>query len=134
LEQTFVCVPEGENPDDYLIAEAVWVSSLDREIGFCNRCYERGLFARLRPEEIAALHWSFGRCEADDSRETIRKKLGRLLLAVKETPCGEVYYALAYAFDLLGNRGKAREWATKAVSWPGNYPGKEIAQEILRRE
>ena len=88
----------------------------------------------LTPEEVAALHWSFGRCQADDSRQTIQKKIGRLLLAVEDLPCGEVYCALAYAYDLAGREREAREWAAKAVSWPGKYPGKEAAEEILRRE
>jgi len=132
LEQLSVCEPEGENPDS-LIAEAVWVSPLDREIGFCGRCYERQLFVSLKPEEVAALHWSFGRCDRDDSRQTIEKKIRRLLLAVEGLPCGEVYSALASAYDLAGSDHEAREWATQAVSWPGSYPGKEAAEEILSR-
>ncbi len=104
LEQLYVCVPEGEHPDEYLIAEAVWVSPLDRQIGFCGRCYQRQLFVGLKPEEIVALHWSFGRCDADDSRQTIEKKIGRLLLAVEGLPCGEVYCALAYAYEPVRQR------------------------------
>jgi hypothetical protein len=134
LEQLYVCVPEGGNLDDFLIAEAVWVSPRDRQIGFCNRCYDRRLFAGLHPDEIAALHWSFGRCESEDSPEIIEKKIERLLLASEGLPCGEVFCALAHACDLAGRRADAREWAAKAVSWAGTYPGKQVAEEILRRE
>jgi hypothetical protein len=134
LEQTHVCVPDGEDIYDHLIAQAVWVSPRDRKIGFCNRCYDRQLFAGLHPDEIAALHWSFGRCEAEDSSEIIEKKTRRLLLAAEGLPCGEVFCALAYACDLAGRRTDAREWAAKAVSWAGTYPGKQVAEEILRGE
>jgi hypothetical protein len=132
LEQPHVLVPEGKNLDEYLIMDAVWVSPLERAIGFCGRCYQGRLFAGLDQEEVAALHWSFGRCEPEDSQQTIEKKIERLLLAVEGLPCGEVYCALAYACDLAGRNPEAREWAAKAVSWTGKYPGKEVAEEILR--
>jgi hypothetical protein len=134
LEQTYVYVPHGADPDDYIIKQAVWVSPSGREIGFCDRCYERQRFAGLQADEVAALHWSFGRCEPEDSPETVQKKIRRLLLAVEGLPCGEVYSALAQAYDLLGNRPDARAWAAKAVSWPASYPGKEAAEEILKHE
>jgi len=49
-------VPKGEHPDEYLIAEAVWVSPLDREIGFCDKCYMSQRFVGLQAEEVAALN------------------------------------------------------------------------------
>ena len=134
LEQTHVYVPQGANPDEYLIKQAVWVSPSGREIGFCDRCYENQQFTGLEAEEVAALHWSFGRCDPADSPETVQNKLRRLVLAVKTLPCGELYSALAQAYDLLGNRSDARAWAAKAVSWPATYPGKEAAEEIMKRE
>src|SRR5882724_8210121 len=83
LSQTHVCVPDGEDLYDHFIARAVWVSPRDREISFCNRCYDLRLFAGLHPDEVAALHWSFGRCESEDSPELIEKKIKRLLLAAE---------------------------------------------------
>jgi hypothetical protein len=134
LEQTFVLVPRGEPPDNHIIKQAVWVSPLGRKIGFCDRCYESQRFAGLRADEVATLHWSFGRCDSEDSPETVQKKIRRLLLAVEGLPCGEVYSALAHGYDLLGNRADARAWAAKAVSWPASYPGKEVAEAILKHE
>jgi len=120
-----MCVPRDANPDEHLIKQAVWVSPSGRKIGFCDRCYENHRFAGLQAEEVAALHWSFGLCDTEDSAETVQNKIRRLLLAVETLPCGELYSALAHAYDLLGNRRDARNWAAKAVSWPSRYPGKE---------
>jgi hypothetical protein len=132
LEQTFVLVPEGGNPDDYMIRQAVWVSPLGRQVGFCDRCYERQNFERLEPEEVGALHWAFGCCDAEDPPEVIKKKIRRLLRAVEDIPCGEVFAALARAYHLAGQKPEARSWAAKAVAWRSEFPGKEQAAEILR--
>jgi hypothetical protein len=133
LEQTFVFVPQGASPDDYMISEAVWVSPIGREIGFCNRCYDRGRFDGLEPDEVSALHWSFGRCDAKDPPEIIEKKIARLLMAVEGLPCGEVFVALAYAYHLAGRKTEAHIWATKAVSWATKFPGRELAEGILKQ-
>src|SRR5436309_574967 len=93
LEQTVVLMPERANPDDYLIQQAVWISPLERQIGFCDRCYQHELFGGLEPDEVAALHWAFGRCDAEDSAEVIEKKITRLKMAVEGLPCGEIFAA-----------------------------------------
>lgn len=133
LEQTFVLVPHGANPEDYVISEAVWVSPIGREIGFCSRCYDRELFDALQPDEVSALHWAFGRCDAEEPPEIIEKKIARLLEAVEGLPIGEVFVALAYAYQLVGRKIEAHTWATKAVSWASRFPGREVAEEILRQ-
>jgi hypothetical protein len=127
-------MPKDKEGSDCVNRQIVWISPSGREVGFCEACYGRQSFAGLQPEEIAALHYSFGQCDPEDPRETIRKKIGRLLIAVEMLPCGEVYCAVAHAYSLLGKMAPAREWATKAVSWPRNYPGKQIAQQILRKK
>jgi hypothetical protein len=132
LEQTVVYVPEGASSDDYLIHQSVWVSPLERWIGFCDKCYNLQRFDKLEQEEISALHWAFGRCDPEDTPEMIERKIQRVHMASEGLPCGEVFAALAHAYLLAGRKSEARTWATKAISWARKYPGRELAEEILR--
>src|SRR5436189_3079635 len=99
--------------------EPIFEDDADRErfletlaaIGFCSRCYDRELFDGLEPDEVSALHWAFGRCDAEDPPEIIEKKIARLLVAVEGLPCGEVFVALAYAYHLAGRKTEAHTWA-----------------------
>src|SRR5436190_13572009 len=101
LEQSHSLAPD-------LIRQTVWVSPLERQIGFCEQCYDHQLFDGLELDEISALHWAFGRCDAEDSPDIIQKKIARLLLAVEGAPCGEVFAALAHAYHLAGQMTEAR--------------------------